>query len=419
MACLAVSGLSDITWRPPSSAMQSKLQVLSIGLDDTLLVDEAVARGDAAARQQRYAERLSRLDIVVFTRRASGLTRRELSGNVTVYPTDSRHSLTYVPDALRVSKQVQTECGRADLVITQDPFLTGLVGYLLARRWGIGLSVQLFSSFFDNPQWLSERPINRLLNVLGKWIVRAADTVRVESPTEKQHLTILGVPAERVWVIPILHNLQRFAQADGTAIRARHLDGPYTEMVLFVGRLAPEKDIPTLLHAVPRLAHLRPGARIVIVGRGHEGNALRQMATELELGDRVVFVGGVSGEELPAYFHACDVFVLPSIYEGIPTVLVEAAASGKPVVSTRTRNVDDVVVHGQTGLIVPVRDPAELALALARVLSDPAWAREMGQAGRELVHTRFSQERVLSDVTAMWTRTAVRKRSVSQAGGSG
>ena len=80
---------------------------------------------------------------------------------------------------------------------------------------------------------------------------------------------------------------------------------------------------------------------------------------------------------------------------------------------------DDVVVHRQTGLIVPVRDPAELALALARVLSDPAWAREMGQMGRELVHTRFSQERVLSDVTAMWTQTAVRKRPVSQAGGSG
>ncbi|HUT15720.1 MAG TPA: glycosyltransferase family 4 protein [Anaerolineae bacterium] len=399
--------------------MQPKLRVLSIGLDDTLLVDEVVARGDAAARQRRYAERLGRLDIVVFTRRASGLARRELAGNVAVYPTDSRHSLLYVPDALRVSKQVQTERGRADLVITQDPFLTGLVGYLIARRWGIGLSVQLFSSFFDNPQWLSERPINRLLSVLGKWVVRAADTVRVESPIEKQHLTILGVPAVRVWVIPILYNLQRFAQADGTAIRAHYLDGPYTEMVLFVGRLAPEKDIPTLLHAVPRLADLRPGARIVIVGRGHEGNALRQMAAELELGDRVVFVGGVSGEELPAYFHACDVFVLPSIYEGIPTVLVEAAASGKPVVSTRTRNVDDVVVDGQTGLIVPVRDAAELASALARVLSDPAWARQMGQAGRELVHTRFSQESVLSNLTAMWTKTAVRKRSVSQPGGPG
>jgi len=399
--------------------MQPKLRVLSIGLDDTLLVDEAVARGDAAARQRRYAERLGRLDIVVFTRRASGLAQRELAPNVAAYPTNSRYNLFYVPDALRVSRRVQLDRGRMDLVIAQDPFLTGLAGYLLARRWGIGLNVQLFSSFFDNAQWLSERPINRLLNVLGKWVVRVADTVRVESPIEKQHLTTLGVPAERVWVIPILYNLERFAQVDGGAIRARYLDGPYTEMVLFVGRLAPEKDIPTLLRAVPRLADLCPGARIIIVGRGRKEDTLRQMAAELELGDRVVFVGGVRGEELPAYFHACDVFVLPSIYEGIPTVLVEAAAAGKPVVSTRTRNVDDVVVHEQTGLIIPVRDPTELASALARVLSDPARARRMGQAGCQLVHTRFSQERVLSDLTAMWVATAFGKRPGGQMGGAG
>ena len=399
--------------------MQRKLHVLSIGLDDTLLVDETVARGDAAARQRRYAERLGRLDIVVFTRHASGLAQRELAPNVAAYPTNSRCSLSYVPDALGVSRRVQLDRGRMDLVIAQDPFLTGLAGYVLARRWRIGLNVQLFSSFFDNTHWLSERPINRLLNVLGKWVVRAADTVRVESAIEKQHLTALGVPAGRVWVIPILYDLERFAQADGTAIRARYLDAPYTEMVLFVGRLAPEKDIPALLRAVPRLADLRPGARVIIVGRGGEEDALRQMAAELELGDRVVFVGGVRGKELPAYFHACDVFVLPSIYEGIPTVLVEAAAAGKPVVSTRTRNVDDIVIHEQTGLIVPVRDPTELASALARVLSDPGRARRMGQAGRQLVHARFAQERVLSDLTAMWVATAFEKRPEGQMGGSG
>lgn len=389
------------------------IHVLTIGLDDTLFADESTARGDAAARQRRYAGRVGRLDIVVFTRSGDRLARRELAANVAVYPTASQHPLFYMPDALRVSEQVRKERGPVDVVATQDPFLTGLAGYLLKRRWGVGLNVQLFSSFFDNPQWLAERPVNRLFNVLGKMIVRAANTVRVESPIEKHHLVTLGVSTERIWVVPLLYNFERFAQADGDPIRARYLGAPYTEMVLFVGRLAPEKDIPTLLRAVPRLAENRPQARIVIVGGGQAEAALRQLAAELGLGDRVLFAGKAGYEELPAYFRACDVFVLSSIYEGIPTVLVEAAAAGKPIVSTQTRNVDDVVVHEQTGLIVPVRDPVALAEALAYILSDPAHAAQMGQAGRELVQARFSPEKVLADLVAMWEATA---RPLSQAG---
>jgi glycosyltransferase involved in cell wall biosynthesis len=177
-------------------------------------------------------------------------------------------------------------------------------------------------------------------------------------------------------------------------------------MVLFVGRLAPEKDLPTLLRAVPTLVRSRPGVRIVIAGKGQEDARLRQMAQEMQLGDRVVFAGQVTNEDLPAYYAACDVFVLPSLYEGIPTVLVEAAAAGKPIVSTRTRNVDDVVLDGQSGLVVPVRDPAALAEALALVLADPGRAAQMGEAGRQMVQQCFAPQKVLADLIAMWEATA-------------
>jgi glycosyltransferase involved in cell wall biosynthesis len=386
--------------------MDSRLKLLNIGLDDTLLLEDSAARGDAAARHRLYAQRLDRLDIVVITRRGSGARERELAPNAWVYATQSRHSAFYVPDALNLSEQLKRDRGHIDVIATQDPFLTGLTGYLLRRRWGVGLNVQLFSSFFDNPHWLSERPVNRVLHLLGKSLVRAADTVRVESPVEKQHLIDLGVAAERVWVIPLLYNFQRFAQIDGSDVRSRYLVGPYHELVLFVGRLAAEKDLPTLLHAVPDLARTRPGVRVVIIGQGREQARLRQMAEALHLGDRVVFAGSVPGNALPAYFHACDVVVLPSIYEGIPTVLVEAAASGRPVVSTRTRNVEDVVIDGHTGRLVPVGDPRAMAAALALVLADPVHAAQMGQAGREHVQARFSPQKVVLDLLAMWEATA-------------
>ncbi len=398
--------------------MANQLKVLSIGLDDTLLMDDSHARGDTAARQLKYAQQLGWLDMIVFTRRGSTPARRELAPNACVNATSSRHGMFYVRDALRLSEAIRCKRGPPDIVITQDPFLTGWVGYVLRRRWGVGLNVQLFSSFLDNPHWLSERPANRLLNLLGKFTVKAADTVRVESSVEKQHLATLGVPEQRVWVIPLLYNLQRFERADGATIRARYIDASYDEMVLFVGRLAPEKDIPTLLRAVPLLAQRRPGVRVVIVGQGQENARLHKMASEMGLAERVVFAGRVGSEELPSYFRACDVFVLPSIYEGIPTVLVEAAASGKPVVSTRTRNVEDVVQDGQTGYIVPVRDPPSLAEALARVLADPAHAAQMGEAGHEWVQTHFAPEKVMADLQSMWQATAVYARARSRADNS-
>lgn len=382
------------------------MHLLSIGLDDTLLMDESAARGDAAARQCQYAERLGRLDLIVFTRCNTVLPYKEISPNVAVYATQSSHPLCYVADALHSSTRVQRERGHVDAIAVQDPFLTGIAGYHLKRRWGVGLNVQLFSSFFDNPHWLAEHPGNRLLQILGKFIVRAADTVRVESSTEKKHLVAMGIPDERIWIVPLLYNLERFMDIDGGPVRARYLNGPYDQMVLFVGRLAPEKDLPTLLRAVPTLAQSRPGVRIVIVGKGQEDAGLRQLAQELQLGERVVFAGQVANEDLPAYYAACDVFVLPSIYEGIPTVLVEAATAGRPIVSTRTRNVDDIVVDGQNGYIVPIRDSAALAGALARVLMDPALAVHMGQKGHQIVQQRFTPARVLTDLIAMWEATA-------------
>ncbi len=391
--------------------MPSWLHVLSISLDETLLVDDSRARGDAAARQRQYAAEVQRLDVLVFTRRNHGPNRRTLAPNVTAYATQSGHSLLYVRDALRLAERVRDEQGVAHVVATQDPFLTGVAGYLLKRRWHAGLNVQVFSSFFGNPQWLSDRPVNRLLHVLGRQIVLAADTVRVESPIEKQHLVSLGVQESRVWVIPLLYNFERFARADGTDVRARLLEKRFSEIALYVGRLAPEKDVPSLLRAVSILAPSRPGLCLVVVGKGAEETRLRSLAAELSLEERVMFAGAVENEELPAYFQACDVFVLPSLYEGIPTVLIEAASSGKPVVATGTRNVTDVVLREHTGLVVPIADPAALARALNRLLSNPSEARRMGTAGRELVRTRFSSHQVLSDLGAMWEATASQSRA--------
>jgi phosphatidylinositol alpha-1,6-mannosyltransferase len=271
------------------------------------------------------------------------------------------------------------------------------------------VNVQVFTSFLENPGWNASGPMHRVLGRMGRCVLRRADTVRVESATERDKVLRLGLAADRVWVIPLAVNAARFADADGRWMRARLLGDTGERLILAVGRLAPEKDLGTLLRAMQVVCARLPGARLAVVGEGPDGPRLRGLAAELGLARSITFVGGVGYEDLPEYYAACDVFALSSIYEGIPTVLIEAALSGRPVVTTRTPNVTDVMEDGATGLIVPVRAPEALASGILELLEDPTRAAAMGRAGRELVRGRYDFERVYRDVVAMWTATAARR----------
>ena len=129
-----------------------------------------------------------------------------------------------------------------------------------------------------------------------------------------------------------------------------------------VGNLYPVKDHATLLRALARL----PAARVAIAGRGDQEEPLRRLAAELGLSDRVHLLG--LRDDVETVFAAADVFVQPSLSEGLPLAVLEAMANGLPVVATRVGGIPEAVVDGKTGLLVPPGDPAALAAALAAVL---------------------------------------------------
>ena len=195
-----------------------------------------------------------------------------------------------------------------------------------------------------------------------------------------------GVDASRFAPTPIMTR-----QAAGLR---RRLGIPLeTPVVLFVGRLTTDKGIPELMDAFLQLDKQLPSLRLVLVGCFEDEDPLPAHTRRcMETHSRVIFAAAV--HDTAPYYAMADVVVLPSHREGLPTVVLEAQAAGKPVIGASATGIVDVIKDGETGLLFPVGDASALAKALARMLTNKALATRLGLAGQELVRRDFRQEQV-------------------------
>jgi glycosyltransferase involved in cell wall biosynthesis len=161
----------------------------------------------------------------------------------------------------------------------------------------------------------------------------------------------------------------------------------------FVGRLTCDKGIPELMEAFLRLGNQFPDLRLLLVGCFQDGDPLPVDTRRcLETHPGVIFAGAV--QDTAAYYAIADVVVLPSHREGLPTVVLEAHAAGKPVVGSSATGIVNIILDGENGLLFPVGDVPALAEALARIISDKALATKLGLAGQEQVKSKFQQEHI-------------------------
>ena len=160
--------------------------------------------------------------------------------------------------------------------------------------------------------------------------------------------------------------------------------------LLFVGRLAPQKGVHILLHA---LALIPEGWRLRIAGDGPERERLSALAATLGLADRVRFLGWTQRDALPELYRSADIFVFPSYDEGMPNVVLEALASGLPIVATRIAGNDQLVTDGENGALVPAGNPAAFAHALIPAIASRTLRMAMGESSRRIAVERFSWAR--------------------------
>lgn len=237
--------------------------------------------------------------------------------------------------------------------------------------------------------------------------VDAIDQVCAVSATIGDAAAALGRPRRPVQVVPNGADTRVFAPRPASEARARlglPDDGP---IVSYVGKLVPRKGVDTLVEAIGLLARRPTGAPLLVAaGIGEERPALERRAAELGVADRVRFVGKVDHDEVGWWMAAGDLFVLPSLSEGLPTVVCEAMNVGRPVVATAVDGTPEIVREGRTGLLVPPSDAPALADALGRVLGEPGLAARMGEEALRVGRAEYTWDANARRMSAIYASLA-------------
>ena len=272
------------------------------------------------------------------------------------------------------------------------------IALVAARSRGVPLVVTLHTSVRHTLSAVDLR--SRLLKLVAgrieKWGIGAADAVIALTPRLARLLVAAGLDAERVFVIP--SGVERH-------LFANHHEDPFPGAgrlrVLFLGRLARQKGADVLVAAAKLL--VAPGVQVLLVGDGPERGRIERAVRRLGVADRVRLLGFVPHERVPAVLAHADVLAVPSRYEDLGSVLVEAMYARLPVVASRTGGIPDVLAEGATGLLVPPEDPEALAAALDRLLRDRALAARLAERGRERADD-YDWERLAEQVLAVYER---------------
>lgn len=304
---------------------------------------------------------------------------------------------------LRLSAFLSSLCvrERIDVVHCGVALPDGMSGWLLKRVLGRPYIVYTYA------KEITESPSMERLHHDRRRALQEADRVVTISQYTRGELIRLGVDPARIVMIYPGVDATRF-QPDGEArqrIRARH-DLDDRPVLLTVARLIPRKGHDQVIEAMPLILQQVPEVAYLIVGSGPAEEHLRTLAQSRGVAERVIFAGAVSDEDLPAYYNAADLFLMPNReeggdVEGFGIVFLEANACGKPVIGGRSGGAVDAVTDGETGYLVAPYSSEAIAEAVVRLLTDSALARRMGERGRERVQREFSWERAAQQVRVL------------------
>ncbi len=231
------------------------------------------------------------------------------------------------------------------------------------------------------------------LKTLGKWTLNRADKIICYTEGEKENIEKLGIDPKK---ISIIHNgVDTFLFAPRTSEKTTD-----KKQILWVGRFVTGKGVEYLIEAFSQVQKKIPSTHLVLVGDGPEKTTIEEKIRKMHLQSSVTLIDYLDNEELPGVYKNSDVFVLPSLMEGVPRTILEAMACGVPVVTTNLPHLVGII--DGAGLVVPPKDPILLSGAILTILEDASLAEKMGQRGRYKIEEEYSWEDTVGKTLALY-----------------
>ena len=320
----------------------------------------------------------------------SGELRRRAAEGLDLVPLAPRTEMD-LSAAWRLSRVIKQL--RPDIVHAHDPHGVAMAALALS------MSTQLVK-----PRLVAARRVDFRLgrNALSRWKYRQVDLYVCASEAIRQILLHDGVPPGRTVTV---HEGIDIAHVDAAPRADLHGElwlPHHAPLVGNVAALVPHKGQRHLIEAAAAVVRQVPDARFIIAGQGELRESLEHQIKHLHLEKHVILAGFRS--DVLSVHKAFDIFVMSSVTEGLGTSLLDAMACGKPIVATRAGGIPEVVVDGETGFLVPPRDPHAMADAIVRLLQDPALRERMGTAGLKRVRERFTSEVMVSNTVRVYER---------------
>jgi rhamnosyl/mannosyltransferase len=346
---------------------------------------------------QDIAESLtSKVDMTVLVCQPKGKGQTEIINGVRVIRAGSFGIYFSMPVSLSfpfILKKIADE-DEFDILHFHMPFPLADVSYLCARPKG-KVVVWWHSDI------VKQRNILRLYHPFMMRFLSKANKIIVATPRHIESSPFLKHFRDKCAVIPFGIDLTRFRLNDENREKVMSIrDMHGTKLILFVGRLIYYKGVEYLVEAMKKVE-----AKLLLIGEGYLKESLINLANKIGVRDKIIFMGRIHDEDLIHYYHACSIFVLPSIAnsEAFGIVQLEAMACGKPVINTELpTGVPWVSVHGETGITVPPRDSSALADALNVLLNNEDLCETYGKNARKRVEEEFTVKLMMDRVVSVY-----------------
>jgi 1,2-diacylglycerol 3-alpha-glucosyltransferase len=315
-------------------------------------------------------------------------------GILTPYEQGYNIAVPFWPPMVQIMRRA-----RLEVIHTQSPFLLGVAGARWSRWLNIPLVMTHHTLYTEYVHYVPLPPAVSKIGVVAWTRLYCNRTDRVIVPTEPIRQVLLDYGVTRpICVVPTGIDLNSVRTAAPNGIRERYGIAPDAELIVFVGRLAKEKNIDALVDSFTAIAARRPKARLMLVGGGQEEVSLKGRVKQYGLEDRVTFAGWQKPHDRNRHLRAGDLFLYPSFTDTQGLVLCEALAAGLPVVAADAYGAKAVIRHGVDGLLVDPT-PASLADGALQLLSNTGLRERMSRAaalGSDRFSERAASERLLS-----------------------